>query len=313
MPNHCLMRVVALVLSGLAGPTHGEGARTDPPLADVGSPVPSSFERLLAREAPDPALLALWRAGHEFELDGRFLDAAGRFERVIAALPERSDPYWRTARNYWLFGDDLPLEEKPERIRYFEQAKEWAARGLEQDPDCASCMLWEFASMGRLATSRGVLSAMGSVGKMAELLERGIALQPTYRDSANNSVLGNLYLAGSKFYRILPDSIWVKWLTGVRGDKDRALGYSRKAADLSSGRVDYQVELGVVLLCVGATQEDPSRTRDGYRILARAARMTPHDRRDELAAEHAGMLSAHPERACGYTSQGQIEIDGSGP
>ncbi len=257
----------------------------------------------------DPALRDLWLAGIAAEREERLIESAETYERIADQVPEESETYWRIARNYWRVGESLPVEDKEGRILYFEKAESWAARGLEIDPDCAACMLWKFVSMGRQATTRGLLSAVRDVREMDALLTRGIELEPDQRDEAGNTTLGNLYYAGAVFYRVIPESWWLRLFVGVRGDKDRSLEYARRAVEISSIRVDYRVELGAVLLCLGATRDEPKRLDEGMRVLREARTLDNYLGTDSLDKDHATTLMTSPQMACGYSRDGFIDIE----
>ena len=222
--------------------------------------------------------VALEQEGRALERDQpmqaveRYLAAARRFEAVAGQHPDWAQPLWRSARGLWMAGDTLPLEAKDERIRRFEAAEALSSRGIAVDPECAECMLWKFASMGRLRTTRFVWTSLRQVPEMAALLDRAIALRPSYREDAENSTLGNLHYSSAIFYRVLPDSFWVDLLLGVRGDKDRALYHIQTARSMHPGRLDYQIELGSQLLCLGSVREDPLRLLEGREVHRRLRR-----------------------------------------
>ena len=114
------------------------------------------------------------------------------------------------------------------------------------------------------------------VAPMAGLIDRGIALQPTSRDNEWNTTLGNLYYAASAFYRVAPDGAWVEWVIGARGDKDRALDYIQRAIAISPMRLDYHLEHGVVLTCIGVERGDAAALERGRRELAKMRTMPHH-------------------------------------
>lgn len=269
---------------------------------------PLDLDALSGRLA-DPALHDLWRQGLAAERAERLLESAAIYELIVGHVPEESYTYWRIARNYWRHGESLPLDEKDARLGYFELAETWAGRGISIDPECAACMLWKFVSMGRQATTRGLLSAVRDVREMDQLLTRGIALQPDHRDGAENSTLGNLYYAAAVFYRVVPDWWWLRLFVGVQGDKDRSLDYARRAVALSEKRVDYRVELGAVLLCVGTQRRDPARLSEGMAVLQTARSLDDYLSTDHLDKAHAVTLMASPAMACGYSRDGFIDVD----
>jgi len=257
----------------------------------------------------DDEFRALWREGLSLERAERLLESAERYERIVAQVPEESFTYWRLARNYWRAGESLAPEAAEERLSYFKRAERWAARGISTDPDCAPCMLWQFVSMGRQATTEGIWTAAKNAKVMSQLLERGIELEPEHSDDSGNSVLGNLYYSGAVFYRFVPDSWWLKLLIGVRGDLDRSLHFIREAVEISDQRVDYRVELGTVLLCQGIRKKRPAAVAEGIEVLEAARRLPAYLSTDHLDLEHAGMLIERPELACGYSRDGFIDLE----
>jgi hypothetical protein len=266
------------------------------------------FDRLPGRLS-SPSLRSLWREGLRLERDEYLLESAARYELIVGQVPEESFTYWRIARNYWRHGEGLPVEDGEERVRYFEMAEDWSARGLSIDPECAPCMLWKFVSMGRQATTRGLLTAVSDAREMDWLLKQGIALQPSFADDSANSTLGNLYYAGAVFYRIVPDWFWVKWVLGMRGDKDLSLEFARKAVAMAEMRVDYRVELGASLLCYGATRKKPLAIIEGFEVLRQAEGLDPYLSTDHLDKAHAQVLLSEPQKACGYSRDGFIDVD----
>lgn len=257
----------------------------------------------------DLELRALWREGLELERAERLLESSERYERIVAQVPEESFTYWRLARNYWRAGESLPADAVEERLSYFKRAERWAARGIAVDEECAACMLWQFVSMGRQATTEGIWTAARYAKEMSKLVEHGIALEPDHQDDPGNSVLGNLYYSGAVFYRFVPDSWWVKLLIGVRGDLDHSLDLIRHAVEISEQRVDYRVELGTVLLCKGIRKKDASAVSEGIEVLEAARRLPPYLSTDHLDIEHAGTLIENPKLACGYSRDGFIDMD----
>jgi hypothetical protein len=156
----------------------------------------------------------------------RLSRAASLFERVADLEGGVGPGYWRASRSVWLIGETLPLDDIEGRLETFARSLALADRGLAANPECAECMLWKFISMGRLRTTQGLWEGMRQVKEMADLLDHAIALEPTSRDSDDNSTLGNLHYSSAIFYRVLPDWFWIRWMVGVRGDKQRALAHS---------------------------------------------------------------------------------------
>ena len=310
IPDAILTWVLALLLLGIPGTiSSASSGRLD----RWGSQALDGEEGFDYTKLPErlaaPALRPLWERGIEYERQRQLLAAAEVYEEIAGRVSEESYICWRIARNYWRHAEALPLSEKRERLRYFDLSELWAARGLAADPDCAACMLWKFVSMGRQATTRGLLTAVADVGEMEYLLRRGIELRPEHRDNAGNLTLGNLYYAASVFYRILPEWRWLKWVFGVRGDLEKASGYAKNAVEIAELRVDYRVELGASLLCLGLSRKNPEILAQGMETLRAARKLEDYLITDALDKEHAGILIESPGRACGYSRDGFIDVD----
>jgi tetratricopeptide (TPR) repeat protein len=276
----------------------------------------------LPHEAGSPDLDRLWTEGELLEREGRaierdrpqeaverYLGAARRFEKIAREQPGFEQAYWRSARSYWAAGDALPLDAKEERIEYFELAEVQSSRGIEADPDCAECMLWKFVAMGRLRTTSGLWTSIRQLSEMALLLDRGIALNPTYADDGGNSTLGNLHYSSAIFYRVFPDWFWIGWLVGVKGDKDRALAHSRTALSIHPSRLDYQIEMGCQLLCLGSSRGDRDQLLQGMEVLRAAIAREPETQDDARELAAAEIMLEHPGKSCGYTGDSWVEID----
>jgi tetratricopeptide (TPR) repeat protein len=286
--------IAAVALVGAAAP--------DPPDADL----PAAIAEL----GLDSAQAALWQKGLALERGESFPDSHQRYEQLAVAHPESAFLAWRIARNHWREGERLPIDAKGDRRAAFTRSLEWAERALARDPDCGECLLWAVVSRGRLATTAGVIGSVSIVAPMAGLLDRGIALQPTSRDNEWNTTLGNLYYAASAFYRVAPEWPGVEWAIGVRGDKDRALGYIERALAISPMRIDYHLEHGVVLTCLGVERKDAAALERGRRELAALRTMPHHLGTDPVDQKNAEILLAKPELACGYSRDGFIDLRG---
>lgn len=262
------------------------------------------------KRAPDPDLRleGLWLEGLRLEREEQLLESSRRWVALSEALRQSAFLHWRIARNYWRHAERLPVDDKAGRLEYFGKADDWAGQALVIDSQCGECVLWKLAAMGRVATTSGVVQSASMARPISEMIERGIALRPSHTDGDRNNTLANLYYAGSAFYRIVPDWFFVEWMIGVRGDKYRALDYIQKALALTSDRVDYLVELGAVLLCIGDQEHDAARLVEGRDAMRRAMKSPDFQSTDELDLEHAQILLAQPERACGYSRDGWIDL-----
>jgi len=271
-----------------------------------------------SREAPSPAPWTVAREAERAAHDladrdpvasvALYAEAARRY-RAARGPSRRGEPYWRAARCEWLAGEMLPPEDKEGRLAHFEAAEQLAQLGIEADPRCAECMLWKFSAIGRLRTTRGLMSGAQQASEMAELLDTAIELEPRHVDDEDNSTLGNLHYGSAIFYRVMPDWFWLEWILGVRGDKERALEHAKKALALHPRRIDFRVELGSQLLCMGTSRDDSQRLEEGRRVMQQALQLEPNDERGRRELAAARIMVAEPAKSCGYTGDTWVEID----
>ncbi len=275
------------------------------PLAQPSSP----GERWLARIAEDPDVWRLWLEGVRLEQQRQFRSSTAIYQWIATHLPDEAHIHWRIARNFATAGEYLPPDEKETRRAHFAEAAAWASRGLEIDPSSGESCFYKFAGLGRLAMVDGFLSSLRRLSALARLLEHCLELEVTHKDSEWQPELGNLYMGASNFYRVVPDSFWMKITTGTRGDRRRAVEYSRRAHELASMRIDYSIGLGASLLCLGTAEGDPESLREGIEVLERIPDLPdrlPHDR---ATRRHARRLIASPPTACRYQHGGWVELD----
>lgn len=256
----------------------------------------------------EPVLRTAWEDGLTFERQERLRESTERYELLARALPDSATIRWRLARNMWRIGERLPLDDKQGRMEAFTEAERWADESLRLDPRCGECVLWKIAAMGRIATTGNVVEAASKAKEIGKLIERGIALHPSHVDSDRNQTLANLYYAGAAFYRVVPDWFWLQYVIGVRGDNHRALQYIDHAIQITGDRLDYEVERGAVLLCIGNDESDPQRIAEGVATLERAVELENFQSTDSYDRQHAHILMEHPERACGYSRDGWIDL-----
>lgn len=277
-------------------------------LAAASAPAKADLARAVDGHPDGTALRALWLEGRALENGERLATSIERFEQLAGVLPAEPEPRWRLARLEWRRSERLPAAHKEERLAGFRRAETHARASLALDERCAECMFWLAASLGRITTTQGVVQSARLAPVIADLLTRAIALRPTHRDSADDTTLGNLYHFSAAFYRIVPEWVWLSWVLGVRGDKERSVDYSRRAIAISPARVDYQVELGAGLLCLGTTRRRPDLLAEGAAVLRHSQSLAPFtEARVDMTL--ARVLLESPERACSYARDGWIDID----
>lgn len=259
--------------------------------------------------AEDPVIRGLWVRAVSLESELRFEEAASAYAELAPHVPSSASPHWRTARAYWRLGDGTAADDTDAKVDAYGRALEWSQSGMAIDANCAECMLWQYAALGRLTMAEGIMSGLRRARTMSRMLDRAIELQPGYSDNAYNSTLGNLYYARAIWNRMVPEWWFLPIVAGVKGDKDRALEDIERAVALHPDRIDYRVEKGAVLLCLGTDRGEAARLDAGRLVLREAMRLERKLESDPADIALARALLREPEKACGYSRAGFVDLD----
>lgn len=257
----------------------------------------------------EPAVAKRWRQANALESAGNRPGAHAAFERVAGLIPESADPHWRIARNLYEQSKANPGEDEAAQLALLDRAIAAAERGLELEPRCAQCMLWKYAALGRIPTLKGLMSGAGNAKTLAGLLQRGIELSEAREDPRGRATLAHFYYASAAFHRMVPDWFWLRWIFGVRGNKERALGDARRAIELDATRSDFEVELAANLLCLGHRDADAGLLEEADALLQRLRNLPGPSEADLANASLAVLLLEAPMKACGFSRDGFMDID----
>jgi len=318
--------VVALILGASAAsadedvPAHADApsqleSQLEPQLEPKQRPAPPAPESLLDPDwvsAPigyTPGQLDSLRRAVTLEARGHGREAEAIYSELASHAGAAATAHWRASRALFTAAEHLPSEEREARIALLERSQSWAERGLERDRGCAECMLYKAAALGRLSTIHGVVWGARRVREIRDLLDAGIALDPRDRDGPHNSTLANLFFARATLYRTVPEWFWLSWVVGMRGDIDRALADIRLARRIHPERLDYHVEHGVILVCLGKRRGRPESTREGIRVLREAAARPPRIATDTKDLRMVQELLQNPARACEFSRDGFMDIE----
>jgi tetratricopeptide (TPR) repeat protein len=310
----CLLALWLVLGAGTGSGQPTADPATAPPVS-ARPPAPRSALALSPAElarlpgAGDPAIRGLWQHASDLESALRLEEAASAYEALIPRLPGSAAPHWRIARSHWRIGDGAAPGETETKLLHYRSAVDWSQRGIDVDAGCAECMLWHYAALGRLTMTEGILSGLRRARTMSQLLDRAIALAPTTRDNDWNSTLGNLYYARAIWNRMVPEWWFLPVVAGVKGDKRQALDDIEQAVRLHPERIDYRVEKGAILLCLGTDRSAPEHVDAGRRVLRQALTLEERLESDAKDLAFAQVLLREPEKACGYSREGFVDLD----
>lgn len=228
--------------------------------------------------------------------------------------PERSEIYWRKARNQYDRYERIPRGQKPPKkdlIEVYQGIEAWAAKCTQVDEKDGNCWLWKAVGMGRRGTNQDILKTLLEVDDLVATIQKAIALKPAYRSSngiANSR--GDLYSMLGIIYRVLPE--WTcrfpfKQVIGVCGNLEKSVELQRSAVAQEPERAEYLKELGISLMCFGEKRGKPEAVEEARRILNNLQSWPDRKNTDPVDKEHSRMLLEHPDQACSYSRDTQME------
>jgi len=245
----------------------------------------------------------------QFDREDNYGESLKILESLAQQFPEAPYLMWRLARTYWVYAENLDINDKETRLKNFQKGLDWANKGIATNKNCGECYLFKFGNLGRISTTKGLMNSISSAKELSETIAKAIELEPKHKDTYYNSSLANAYYASGVFYRIIPDWLIIRWIAGVRGDKLKSLDHIKKAAELSPARVDYQVELGAIYLCLAEDKGMEEMREPGNAALRHALTMKQVMPTDPLDKQYAQGFLDDPSGACGFSRDGIVDLD----
>lgn len=275
--------------------------------------------------APEPALSTSW-ADSRIATDptkSRHQDLEQMFgdDRVdeglklslerLAKDPKDPELYVHAFRFKFAWGEKYGRTDKGiDKEKLYEEMLALVEKGLLLEPGHPR-LLWGFGiATARLGTTRGVLASLRSAkdieGSWLKVVESGYR----YHSIGGLEVLPcDAMVALGIFYRIVPDWWIVKLVAGTRGDIDKSIAMLERANQCRPNGVGTLKELGAAWLCKAEKDDDELARTKGEAVLTRGLALTPAFEIQRIDHRHMKRLLQHPEEACGYSRDGQQELD----
>lgn len=244
----------------------------------------------------------------DYEGSDRALDQAKEL------CPERAEIYWRMARNEYARLENIPRDKKPgkdELTMRYRGIEALAKKCIGLDPEDGNCWLWKAVGRGRRGTTQSAHKTLFEVDDLEKEILKALELKPDYRvANGKANSMGDLDSMLGQFYRALPEwtcSFLFKQIVGTCGDLDKSIEYHRKAIAREPGRIEYQKELAISLLCRGQNRNKLADIEEARKILKDLQSLPEIVPTDTIDKEHAKILLENPSLACGYSRDAQQE------
>jgi len=241
------------------------------------------------------------------------LDASdAALKRRLATDPNDVEALWRQARNLYQRGEILAQAggSDAQRLKMYQDAEVIAKRIQKIDPDHPQGWFWQGTALGRIATANGIMSSLFMADDIEGLWLKASRMKGyEYRSSNDSSSFpGDVYFALGQFYRLCPDWMIVKMLTGTKGDIDQSISWLRKGVKFSPTRPEMAKELGVSLLCKAANEDDAAALAEGKKWLQKAQGMPAQKDTDNIDKKQIPIILSKVDDACGYSRDGWQDL-----
>ena len=233
--------------------------------------------------------------------------SAATLTAYVASHPDDAEALWRLARALYEKGELMSAQGRPdsERLPLYGQAQSYARHAQEVAPNSGLGYMWEGVALGRVATSKGILSQLFTADDMEKLWLKALSLPAPYASASGNSTFpGDAYNALGQFYRLCPDWAAMKWIAGTRGDIDKSVDYQRRLVAAEPQRIEGVKELGVSLLCKGYKQDDEAAKAEGRKYLKLASELPAKNPVDRIDHGQIPTILAREADACDYSRDG---------
>lgn len=317
------MRKLALALCALLWAGTAAAADLKANLADALALAPEEFPKQSPARLNElaEALTAWSMLGPASGIPGdtqKYIDALEKARQMFAQSrkldPKNPESYWVAGETNYMLGEMLPESAKERRAKLYEETVALARACLKDiNPNEAGCNHFVSTGMGRLATTRGVLSSMRSAKEIEQSWVRALKANPKRVMVWGDPLKVNIQYGLGVYYRMAPDWWIMKVMLGTRGDKKKAVELFKAATTAQPYRLELQKEYAVALLCDGTANDDEKHLAEGKAIMKKivAGDYDAQDVRatDVIDKKHAAEMLADPEKACGYSRDGYQEID----
>jgi len=262
-------------------------------------------------------LASAWALAPEVEESERLANAGDLdgtirvLEAYVAKSPDDPEALWRLARALYEKGEVLAQSvPDSQRLPIYTRVRSLSRRAQELDPEAGFGYLWEGVAMGRIATSKGILSQLSTADDIERLWLRSLQSKTVYRmDNGISSFPGDSWNALGQFYRLCPDWKAMEWISGTRGDIDKSVYYFRLMVKDDPNRLEGLKELGVALLCKGYKQDDDAAKVEGRVWLEKAYALPATYPTDVIDHKQIPVIRSREADACGYSRDGWEKLD----
>lgn len=165
-------------------------------------------------------------------------------------------------------------------------------------------------AIGRWGTHKGVIASLFLADDLEDVWLDAADDEGHYSSIGGEEQLPcDIYHGLGIFYRLVPDYWIVKLIAGTKGDLQKSLDYHMKSNTTCPGRISPTKELAATQICLGQSNRDEALIAEGNASLKRVLTIEATSDKDKLDHRHAKLMLADNDMACGYSRDGQQDLD----
>lgn len=253
---------------------------------------------------------------HDLEVlyhEHRFEEGLKATKEGLVKDPEDTDLYWHVVRFMYEIGELHPRDDKDfDKAAWYTEMRQYAETGLAKKPGDPHLSFAVGIAYARYGTTKGVMSTLALADDVENAWRLTADAGYEYRSIGDEELLPcDVYMSLGVFYRLVPDSWLVEKVSGTRGSLTQSIAYLEKSDQCAPNRMATLKELGVARICQSQHTKDDALFRSGLQTLGRAMAVRPEDSTDFTDLKHIARLMADPDQACGYSRDGQQDLDES--
>ena len=271
----------------------------------------------VAEEAPETSARPLDTLIAQAEQHFYDLKDPNRLEKTDAVLdqiqksyPEDPYSYWAHARSTFFKKEDFYTTQEGETPEKVEKAKlelaekchDYTDKCIEVSRKTPECYLLKGSCYAMQASTWGVGRKSLRVCKpMDDAWAKAIRLPSSFRHAEGVTTAQLARILRAILYRIMPDRWWFRFLSGVRGSKEKAYRWMKDSAQGSLlAEPMVVIERAATAICYGRAKKKPELVVEGMKLLEDGLKLPTRYPTDDFDKRNMQILMNKPEESCDY-------------
>jgi hypothetical protein len=303
-----LMCLVCLAFPAFAQET--TDVASEPMTSAVEEPATSSTQELLYPGQATQDTSRHW----DLELmysEGKHSEGLTMAKARIASDPTDPEAAWHATRFMFEIGEQIDRTDTSiDKSAFYAEMMQIAEAALAAHPDDTHIKFAMGVAIGRDGTYCGVLASLFNAKRLEDIWFD--ASDDDFRYASINGeerIPCDVWHGLGIFYRLVPDSWIVKLLAGTKGSLDKSLEFHTKSNTTCTDRIGNTKEWGATQTCIGTKRKDDAMLAKGKKTLQQVLTLTAVTKKDAIDHRHAQAMIDDPSIACGYSRDGQQEVD----